>query len=532
MLSQLTIRAKIMLLSGVVSALVTAVMLFLTVIIRQNNVLLEEQSAAVEQRRAVHEAAAHFSSLRYWLYDLQVSWLNEAETNADTAKAALDQSLAGLAKQRPAAEVEALKGQVEQFRGKMLQAVDAYVESNRVLGNSLVAESRSLGGAIDKGFEDWLKQSNERTLAITKSVTAKNITLFYVAVGAVVLILGMMAAFYFLLLGAISSPISELQQRILDIEAHSDLSKRLLVHSQDEIGEMAQALNTMLGKFQNMVTEVTVSSEQVTAAAMGTRANMEATNAGIQGQQRETQQVSTAITEMAASVRDVAKGAEQAANSAHSALVQAQQGQTVVNLSVQTVSNLAKEVLHAEEVIRKLAAYSGEIGKVLEVIRGISEQTNLLALNAAIEAARAGEAGRGFAVVADEVRSLAQRTRDSTREINDMIDRLQAGAQEAVEVMSQGAKQAEEGVRQAEGAGAALREIIHSVNTINEYNTQIASAAEEQHMVTENISNSAIQIRDAGVVTSRAADQTMAACEQLLQLATNLNRLVQQFRVE
>jgi len=252
----------------------------------------------------------------------------------------------------------------------------------------------------------------------------------------------------------------------------------------------------------------------------------------IDNQRRETEQVATAMNEMAATVQEVARNASEAAGAASHADNEAGAGRAVVRETTASIENLAHEVESAAQVVQQLANDSESIGAVLDVIKGIAEQTNLLALNAAIEAARAGEQGRGFAVVADEVRTLASRTQDSTKEIEGMIEQLQNGARNAVEVMENGREKARTGVDQTKQAVQALDAITKAVATINQMNTQIASAAEQQRATTEEMNRNIININQIAEQTATSAIQTTTASDELARLSAQLQSLVNQFKLQ
>ncbi|WP_457933583.1 methyl-accepting chemotaxis protein [Pseudomonas sp. SA195] len=233
---------------------------------------------------------------------------------------------------------------------------------------------------------------------------------------------------------------------------------------------------------------------------------------------------------MAATVQEVAQNAEQASLAAREADQQARQGDLVVQEAIGQIGSLSGEVEHSAQAIEELNNESGRIGTVLEVIRAVAEQTNLLALNAAIEAARAGEQGRGFAVVADEVRALARRTHDSTEEIEGLIGNLQRVAQKAVEQMQTSRDLTQHTVDLANEAGSALGRITESVSTIEQMNQQIAAAAEQQSAVAENISESVTRVRDIGEQSASGSEQTAAASAELARLGVELQGLVARFR--
>jgi methyl-accepting chemotaxis protein len=313
--------------------------------------------------------------------------------------------------------------------------------------------------------------------------------------------------------------------------AGGDLSQEISCTSKGEIADLLRAVQDMQSRLRGMISGIRRSAEQIAATAEQTAAVTEQTNLGVRRQQADTQTVATAITEMSANAHPVAENARHAADAAHGADGQAQAGKRVVGEAVASIRTLAAEVEAASEVIHRVEADSESIGRITEVIRGIAEQTNLLALNAAIEAARAGEQGRGFAVVADEVRTLASWTQNSTREIQSMIERLQRSAREAVVVMQRGRAQAEVSVNQAAGAGESLDAITQAVRTITDMNGQIAVASEEQGAVAEDITRTVVSIADVAEQTARGADQTAGAAEQLATLTGALKDEVARFRV-
>ena len=331
---------------------------------------------------------------------------------------------------------------------------------------------------------------------------------------------------------AIKVPIHKLVERAKDIaDGESDLTLRLEAMNNTELGELAHWFNAFMLRLQSIVNEVKHSAKGVSGATEQVRRISGETLDGVLKQQLETDQVATAMNEMNATVHEVAKSAADAAEAAKSADEAANTGRQVVEDTIAVIDNLAADVEQAAEAIHSLEKESDKIGTVLAVIREIAEQTNLLALNAAIEAARAGEQGRGFAVVADEVRTLANRSGQSTVEIHQMIDRLQQGAANAVQVMNTSRDRAREAVKQAEVAGASLASITQAVDHIEMMNAQIASAAEEQSAVAEEINRNIVNISDVAAITSKGAEQTAATSRELAQQAEHLDKQVAQFTV-
>ena len=310
-----------------------------------------------------------------------------------------------------------------------------------------------------------------------------------------------------------------------------DLTVQFKLDSRDEMQNIAKSFNEMSSSFHNLVSQVMSSTSQVASAAEELSAITAETDKGIRRQQHETDQVATAINEMTATVQEVSGSAAAASESTQAAANEASNGQQVVGNTVSSINRLAKEVESATEIIRSLEKNSDQIGSVIDVISGIAEQTNLLALNAAIEAARAGEQGRGFAVVADEVRTLASRTQSSTLEIQAMIERLQGDARRAVVAMGKSSEQASEGVDAAAQAGDALRRITDAVHTIADMNSQIASAAEEQTAVSEEINRNISNIAQISDNNATGSTQTAAASSQLAGLSVELQQMLSRFKV-
>ena len=330
----------------------------------------------------------------------------------------------------------------------------------------------------------------------------------------------------------IAKPLRHMVVMLDDIaQGDGDLTRRLEIERNDELGDIAKGFNTFLGKLQSMITQVVSSVQKVSDSSEHTADIAIRTNQGVQKQLSEIELVATAVHQMTATAQDVARNATHAAEAANHADQAANQGRQTVQKTADAIAALAQEIGRAVGVVQTLAKDSENINAILVAIRGIAEQTNLLALNAAIEAARAGEQGRGFAVVADEVRNLAQKTQQATEEIQSMIQQLQHGTREVVRVMEDSQDKTEISVQQANQAAHALESITQAVSVINDMNTQIASAAEEQSAVAEDINRNVTNIGQVANEVAGGADEASQASAELTKLAEQQRRLINQFKV-
>jgi len=370
-------------------------------------------------------------------------------------------------------------------------------------------------------FTDSIAQANESAMTALKVGGAVS-----------VLVMGVVAIAGYFISAMIGRNVMNVVKSLDEIaQGEGDLTLRLEASGNDEIGQLVNSFNAFIGKLQAIISQVAASTTQLSTAAEEMASISEESKDSSAKQNKETEQVASAMNQMTATVHEVARNAEQAAQSAQDASAEASSGDALVKGTIGSINELAAGVETAANVIQKLEKDGENIGVILDVIRGISEQTNLLALNAAIEAARAGEQGRGFAVVADEVRTLASKTQQSTEEIQKMIEELQSGTLQAVEVMESGQKQAVTSVDSAERAGSSLSTIATSVINISEMNAQIATAAEQQTAVAEEINRNIVNISDLSSHVSSSLEMTASSSEELSRLSIDLQGLVGQFKV-
>ncbi|PJK33696.1 chemotaxis protein [Pseudomonas sp. S10E 269] len=355
-------------------------------------------------------------------------------------------------------------------------------------------------------------------------------TLLELSLGLIAAVVGLILVW--LMARSVTRPILGVADMLEDIASgEGDLTRRLAYDKKDELGQLAGWFNRFLDKLQPIIAEVKRSVQDARGTADQSAAIATETSAGMERQYRQVDQVATASHEMSATAQDVARSAAQAAQAARDADQATRDGLTVIDRTTRNIGELAADMSTAMTQVEGLAANSEKIGSVLEVIRGIAEQTNLLALNAAIEAARAGEAGRGFAVVADEVRNLARRTQESVEETRLVIEQLQSGTEEVVGAMGNSYRQAQGSVEQVGQAVTALRQIGDAVTVISDMNLQIASAAEEQSAVAEEINSNVATIRDVTESLSEQANESARVSQALNSLANQQQGLMDQFLV-
>ncbi|TMP61748.1 hypothetical protein CWB77_08285 [Pseudoalteromonas sp. S1610] len=401
------------------------------------------------------------------------------------------------------------------------KAIALSKNEGRRLNDLAISQMANLVNAIEQDM------ANDELEAQARHSSAYSLMLVITLVG---LIAGIVIAIF--ISSRITGALNRLSHRMNDIaDGEGDLTVTVDDSSKDETGDVARAFNKFVAKIRTTITSVASETTQVASTSEELSIVSNTTSAAVKKLHDETQQVATAMTQMNATIQDVANSAENAASSASDSNNNAKAGESMVSETVHAVDNLTKEINQSASAIEKLQADSENISTILDVIKGVSEQTNLLALNAAIEAARAGEQGRGFAVVADEVRTLAQRTKESATNIEQMIDKFQSGILTAIEVMTKSQQQTDLVVEKVSKTGETLRTINDYSSAINDMNAQIASAAEQQAVVADEISRNVVNIKQVTEQSSAATEQTSTASNEMAILGNNLLKLVQQFKV-
>ena len=479
------------------------------------------QGDSVTQFNSVIELSKLIQQARFQVRGYTYSAKVEAEQPALEAIANALKSADSLRSQLP-----------EQYGANLQEASDslkAYLAAVSQFRDSQVASAAALKAMAEQGdllFDRSKKLTASQT--VIRDNDAAQAKFLLMLATALALFCGIVAALA--ITRQIVIPLGQ-TLKVAERIAAGDLTHDLVSQRQDELGQLQRAMQSMTMGLRDLIGGISDGVTQIASAAEQLSAVTEQTSAGVNNQKVETDQVATAMNEMAATVQEVARNAEEASEAAVAADQQAREGDRVVGEAIAQIERLAGEVGNSTEAMGHLKRESDKIGSVLDVIKSVAQQTNLLALNAAIEAARAGEAGRGFAVVADEVRSLAQRTQKSTEEIEELIVGLQSGTQQVATIMDSSRSLSDSSVELTRRAGNALENITRTVSAIQAMNQQIATAAEQQSAVAEEINRSVLNVRDVSEQTAAASEETAASSTELARLGSHLQALVGRFRV-
>ena len=411
-------------------------------------------------------------------------------------------------------------------RMKSLSSANKLDELTILLSADLQTNSDQMNVVLGKLIEINTQQLN----ATNKMASDQYSSAFTMVVTLLIIATVLTLLFAWLLTNSITRPIASALKAAEEV-AEGDLTRTIQVDGTDEAGRLLSAMLKMQSKLRDTLQRISGSATQLASAAEELNAVTDESARGLSQQNNEIEQAATAVNEMTSAVEEVARNAVSTSEASKNATTSASDGRDLVQETVSAIERMSGDVQSTATLIGNLADESRDIGKVLDVIRGLADQTNLLALNAAIEAARAGEAGRGFAVVADEVRALAHRTQQSTSEIERMIGSIQGGTEQAVSSMRNSTERAESTLNIAKGAGLALDTINSAVVEINERNLVIASAAEEQAQVAREVDRNLVNIRDLSTQSATGANQTSAASNELSRLAVDLNGMVARFRL-
>ncbi|WP_122314821.1 methyl-accepting chemotaxis protein [Pseudomonas cichorii] len=474
-----------------------------------------------ERYQAILKAKENLALIRY---EVRGYTGNPNETTENNAYRQLGTALQGMVPLKAAFagsygdELQQLENAIISYR----QTVDNFKTANAAI-NTARKQNTEQGVAMAKVSEALYELQASR--GEEDSEHARNMQ---IGCTLLALVLGILAAL--IITRQITRP---LEETLIEVDriASGDLSRNISVTRRDELGVLQQGVQRMNATLRDLIVGIRDGVTQIASAAEELSAVTEQTSAGVNSQKVETDQVATAMNEMSATVQEVAHNAEQASQAASSADREARDGDRVVGEAIAQIERLAKEVGRSADAMSELEQESDKIGKVMDVIKAVAEQTNLLALNAAIEAARAGEAGRGFAVVADEVRGLAQRTQQSTEEIENLVAGLQNGTRQVSSIMLSSRELTASSVSLSRKAGASLGNITQTVSSIQSMNQQIAAAAEQQSAVADEITRSIVNVRDVSEQTASASEETAASSIELARLGNQLQTMVSRFRV-
>ncbi|MEJ2214343.1 MAG: methyl-accepting chemotaxis protein [Gammaproteobacteria bacterium] len=496
---------------------------------------VELENKQINILNKAHELKLTVVQVQQWLTDISATrgldglndGFDEAEKNAELFKKLI-------------ADLQTLDPINAKDYKDMLPVFENYYAAGKTMAKAYVDEGPSGGNKMMSNFDGAAANMSEKVdTFLAKTIELTNISLnqqqelasssrITILIGSVIAIIGVV--FVYIIMSKALSILPVIVNEFSKI-ANGDLTSELKTERNDEIGDLIHGLRNMQDQLKIMISHISQTTHQLTSLTgqMNTMATVAGEN--IERQQQETSQVTLAINELNTVSQDVSRNITESTNATSKVRSENIKCEKTVNDAIETMHTLSKRLDDATNTIDEVAKNSNEISTVLDVIQGIAEQTNLLALNAAIEAARAGEQGRGFAVVADEVRSLATRTQESTEQIKEMIDRLQSGSKRGVEVMSQSREFAEVAVNRATEAGSSLSDISKHIVLIDDKNVQVASASEEQSTVSENVNQKIVHVNEMAEINLKSVQEAIQTNQEITNITRTLDELVGNFKV-
>ena len=521
-----TIRGKILATNAAILIILLAVLVYSLVLLHHNNNLITEQKKVNSDIDLLVTIEAEFLRLRVSSTEFMALLQEDVKQQRDNLFEVLGKSFKALE-----GNPQGIELLFSEYRQHIEGATEAFLNDDRMSGSILLQQSSTKADNIQQAILGLLEQKKRNLEQLVEKVNKSNqqvsLSLYFLLFTTVVV--GTSLSIF--LANRISCNIKKFEQIVSRIEEEGDLRLRTDIKSQDEIGQLARSFNKLVDSQAEIVSTVMRQANDLKDFAIKLDVNAKQTNHDVEEQNGQTNQIAQAIEQMSTAVNHVAASTSTASLSAKECSEQATQGEKIVQEAIITINALVENVHESGQLIEGLRTKSEGIDTILEVIRDITDQTNLLALNAAIEAARAGEQGRGFAVVADEVRSLAQRTQSSTSEIEELVVSLQKASLEAENMMQQGIHATHQSVEQSNHAGQSLQAITQGVANILELNIQIAESTDKQSNTAEEINKRVRQIQKMSQTTMAGINATAKSSNTLLKTSEELREVVGQFKV-